>query len=98
MATRFDLPTPDEFTQPWWDAAAEGRLRRSPAAAAAARPTTTPGPSAPGAGATRCRGRTPAGGPRSTPGRSSTRTTCRPFNEKVPYVAAVVDLDGGARG
>ena len=24
--TRFDLPTPDEFTQPWWDAAAEGRL------------------------------------------------------------------------
>ncbi len=23
---RFDLPTPDDTTQPWWDAAAEGRL------------------------------------------------------------------------
>ncbi len=24
--TRFDLPTPDDFTQAWWDAVGEGRL------------------------------------------------------------------------
>ena len=33
----------------------------------------------------------------STPTRSWSRTTFPPFNERVPYVAAVVDLEEGPR-
>ena len=62
--------------------------RGAPAARCAARPaarrTTTPGPSARAAGPTPCRGRRRAGTPRSTPGRSCTRTTCRPSTSGCP--------------
>ena len=45
---RYDLPTPDDASRPWWDATAEGRLWLS-AVPNAAKPTTTRGPSAPDA-------------------------------------------------
>ena len=69
----------------------------SPAAPAAARPTTTPGPSVPAAAAT--------GSPwEDASGRATLYTwsivhqnDLPPFNEKVPYVAAVVDLEEGPR-
>ena len=43
---RYDLPIPDDYTQAWWDATAEGRLLVAALRRPAARPTTTPGRSA----------------------------------------------------
>jgi uncharacterized OB-fold protein len=96
MATRYDLPTPDEFTQPWWDAAAEGRLVIS-RCATCGEAHYYPRPFCP-----RCGGDEVSWEDAS--GRSTLYTwsivhqnDLPPFNEKVPYVAAVVDLDEGPR-
>src|SRR5271154_6976571 len=94
--TRFDLPTPDEFTQPWWDAVAEGRLLIS-RCASCGEAHYYPRPFCP-----RC------GGDGVSWEEASGRATLYtwsivhqndlpPFNEKVPYVAAVVDLEEGPR-
>jgi len=66
---RFDLPTPNSETQPYWDAARNGRLLIK-----------------------RC----------ADCGRAHSwsvvyRNDLPPFHERVPYVAAVVDLEEGPR-
>ncbi|MFJ9410432.1 Zn-ribbon domain-containing OB-fold protein [Streptomyces sp. NPDC101393] len=98
VTARFDLPEVDEFTRPYWDAAAEGRLllRRCRAA---------------GCGAAHHYPREfcpycwsedvlwePAGGSATLYTWSVVhRNDLPPFGGRVPYVAAVVDLAEGPR-
>ena len=96
-AMRFDLPTPDIETQPFWDGCQRGplpraplqRVRRGPLLPAAVLPEVLE------------RRRRVEGGDRaaarSTRTRSCIQNDLPPFNERVPYVAAVVELDEGPR-
>ncbi|MHB8438153.1 MAG: Zn-ribbon domain-containing OB-fold protein [Acidimicrobiales bacterium] len=96
MTTRYDLPIPDDYTRTWWDAAAEGRLLvvRCHSCHQA---HYYPRPFCP-----RC------GGPDVSWEQVSGRATLYtwsvvhqndlpPFRDRVPYVAAIVDLDEGPR-
>jgi uncharacterized OB-fold protein len=96
MPARYDLPTPDQFTQPWWDAAAEGRLVIS-RCRTCHEAHYYPRPFCP-----RCGGDDVAWEDAS--GRATLYTwsvvyqnDLPPFSQKVPYVAAVVDLEEGPR-
>ncbi|WP_037898482.1 Zn-ribbon domain-containing OB-fold protein, partial [Streptomyces sp. NRRL S-920] len=95
-SARFDLPEPDAFTRPYWDAAAERRLliRRCGACGAAHHYPREFCP--------RCWSED------VTWERASGRATLYtwsvvhrndlpPFGERVPYVAAVADLEEGPR-
>jgi len=93
---RFDLPTPDPSTQPWWDAAAEGRLlikRCADCGAAHFYPRPfCPLCWSPAVDWEEVSGR----------GRLYTWSVVRtndlpPFDRRVPYVAAIVDLEEGPR-
>ncbi|MEU3263454.1 Zn-ribbon domain-containing OB-fold protein [Streptomyces bacillaris] len=95
-APRFDLPEPDAFTRPYWDAAAEGRLliRRC---GGCGRAHHYPREFCP-----YCWSEDVAWEPAS--GRATLytwsvvhRNDLPPFGEHVPYVAAVVDLAEGPR-
>jgi uncharacterized OB-fold protein len=95
-APRFDLPTPDHETQEYWDAARDKRLliKRCNACGAA---HFYPRPFCP-----RCWSDDVVWEEAS--GRATLytysivrRNDLPPFNERVPYVAAVVDLDEGPR-
>ena len=95
-AMRFDLPSPDFETQPFWDGCKEGGSCCG-IATRAARTTSTRGRSARSAGAPTSSGRTRAGA-----GALYTYSVVRqndlpPFPERVPYVAAIVELDEGPR-
>ncbi|MFJ7191553.1 Zn-ribbon domain-containing OB-fold protein [Streptomyces bacillaris] len=95
-APHFDLPEPDAFTRPYWDAAAEGRLliRRC---GGCGRAHHYPREFCP-----YCWSEDVAWEPAS--GRATLytwsvvhRNDLPPFGERVPYVAAVVDLAEGPR-
>lgn len=95
-AARFDLPEPDAFTAPYWSAAAEGRLliRRC---GACGRPHHYPREFCP-----HCWSEDVAW--EQSSGRATLytwsvvhRNDLPPFGERVPYVAAVVDLAEGPR-
>ena len=95
-APRFDLPTPDESTQPWWDAAREGRLLIK-RCAGCGRAHWYPRPFCP-----HCWSESVSWEQAS--GRATLYTwsvvhsnDLPPFKAKVPYVAAIVDLDEGPR-
>ena len=75
-SVRFDLPTPDDATQPLLGRGTRGPLPGQAVPCLPARALLPDGRSAPTAGATTSTGRRRAGGPRSTPGRWCTRTTC----------------------
>ncbi|MFI8289382.1 Zn-ribbon domain-containing OB-fold protein [Streptomyces sp. NPDC085614] len=96
MSSRFDLPDIDAFTRPYWDAAAEGRLllRRC---AACGRAHHYPREFCPHCWSEDVAWE-PAGG-RATLYTWSVvhRNDLPPFGERVPYVAAVVDLAEGPR-
>lgn len=93
---RYDLPTPEADTQPYWDAAADGRLLLRHCAAC----DTThfyPRPFCP-----RCW--SPDVSWVQASGRATLytwsvvhRNDLPPFGDRVPYVAAVVDLAEGPR-
>ncbi|MEU4062060.1 Zn-ribbon domain-containing OB-fold protein [Streptomyces wedmorensis] len=95
-ATPANLPDIDAFTRPYWDAAAEGRLllRRC---AACERPHHYPREFCPHCWSEDVRWE-PASG-RATLYTWSVvhRNDLPPFGERVPYVAAVVDLAEGPR-
>ena len=93
---RFDLPTPDAETQPFWDGARDSQLliRRCNACGEA---HFYPRPFCP-----RCW--SPAVVWEEASGRASLytwsvvhRNDLPPFGDRVPYVAAVVDLEEGPR-
>jgi uncharacterized OB-fold protein len=96
VTTRYDLPVPDHYTQIWWDAAAERRLLvvrcRSCGEA-----HYYPRPFCP-----RCGGDDVAWEQASGDATLYTWSVVHqndlpPFRDKVPYVAAVVDLAEGPR-
>ncbi|MFD5680149.1 Zn-ribbon domain-containing OB-fold protein [Streptomyces bacillaris] len=95
-APRFDLPEPDAFTRPYWDAAAEGRLliRRC---GGCGRAHHYPREFCPYCWSEDVEWE-PASG-RATLYTWSVvhRNDLPPFGERVPYVAAVVDLAEGPR-
>ncbi|MEU9149993.1 OB-fold domain-containing protein [Streptomyces sp. NPDC048417] len=93
---RYDLPEPDAFTRPYWEAAAEGRLllRRC---ASCGRAHHYPREFCP-----HCWSEDVTWEPAS--GRANLytwsvvhRNDLPPFGDRVPYVAAVVDLAEGPR-
>ncbi|MEV6763631.1 OB-fold domain-containing protein [Streptomyces sp. NPDC051105] len=95
-ARRYDLPEPDAFTRPYWEAAAEGRLllRRC---GSCGRAHHYPREFCP-----HCWSEDVAWEPAS--GRANLytwsvvhRNDLPPFGDRVPYVAAVVDLAEGPR-
>jgi uncharacterized OB-fold protein len=93
---RFDLPTPDEDTRPFWDAARAGRLviKRC---RACGRAHHYPRPFCP-----YCWSRDVAWEDARGTGTVYTYSVVHqndlpPFNERVPYVAAIVELDEGPR-
>lgn len=93
---RFDLPTPDAETQPFWDAANEGRLliKRCGACGEA---HFYPRPFCPGCWSADVEWIEASG--RATLYTYSIvyRNDLPPWPERVPYVAAVVDLEEGPR-
>jgi uncharacterized OB-fold protein len=93
---RFDLPTPDDHTRTFWDAARDGRflIKRC---SACGRAHYYPRPFCPYCWS-------PAVEWEDASGRGSLYTysiihqnDLPPFNERVPYVAAIVELDEGPR-
>jgi uncharacterized protein len=97
MATpRFDLPTPDDFTRPWWDAVAEGRfmiMRCSSCGQA----HFYPRPFCPRCGADTVAWEEASGDATLYTWSVVHQNDLPPFNQRVPYVAAVVDLVEGPR-
>jgi uncharacterized OB-fold protein len=93
---RFDLPTPDESTQPFWDGTREGRLpiRRCRDCGKA---HFYPRPFCPSCWSTNVVWEDASG--RATLYTYSIiyQNDLPPFPERIPYVAAVVDLEEGPR-
>jgi uncharacterized OB-fold protein len=93
---RFDLPTPDDDTRTFWDAARQGKLLIK-RCAACGRAHYYPRSFCPHCWS-------PEVSWEEASGRGSLYTysvvhqnDLPPFNERVPYVAAIVDLDEGPR-
>jgi uncharacterized OB-fold protein len=95
-AVRFDLPTPDDDTRPFWDAARDGRLLIK-RCASCGRAHHYPRPFCP-----YCWSRDVDWEQARGSGTVYTfsvvhKNDLPPFNERVPYVAAIVELDEGPR-
>jgi uncharacterized OB-fold protein len=93
---RFDLPTPDQETEPFWDACKEGRFLLKHCNACG-EDHFYPRPFCPKCWSTDVEWKTAGGG-----GTVYTYSVVRqndlpPFPERVPYVAAIVELDEGPR-
>lgn len=96
-APRFDLPEPDAFTQPYWDAAAEGRLLLRHCGACD-RAHHYPREFCPHCwNDTDVRWVEAAGVATLYTWSVVHRNDLPPFGSRVPYVAAVVDLAEGPR-
>ncbi len=95
-APRFDLPTPDDTTQPWWDATAEGRLLVV-RCGACGKAHFYPRPFCPRCGSSVVTWEEAGGRATLYTWSVVHRNDLPPFNDKVPYIAAVVDLEEGPR-
>ncbi|WP_328318071.1 Zn-ribbon domain-containing OB-fold protein [Streptomyces sp. NBC_00388] len=95
-AARFDLPEPDAFTAPYWAAAAGGRLliRRC---AACGKPHHYPREFCPHCWSEDVTWERASGRATLYTWSVVHRNDLPPFGERVPYVAAVVDLAEGPR-
>ncbi|MDX3750976.1 Zn-ribbon domain-containing OB-fold protein [Streptomyces sp. AK08-02] len=93
---RFDIPEVDAFTRPYWDAAAEGRLlvRRC---GGCGRAHHYPREFCPHCWSEDVTWETASGLATLYTWSVVHRNDLPPFGERVPYVAAVVDLDEGPR-
>jgi uncharacterized OB-fold protein len=94
--TRFDLPTPDDFTQAWWDAVGDGRLLIM-RCSTCGRAHYYPRPFCPRCGADTVSWEEASGDATLYTWSVVYQNDLPPFNERVPYVAAVVDLAEGPR-
>jgi uncharacterized OB-fold protein len=96
MAMRFDLPTPDPETQPYWDAAREGKLliRRC---TVCHRAHFYPRPFCPHCWSDAVEWEQASGKATLYTFSIIRRNDLPPFPDRVPYVAAVVDLEEGPR-
>jgi uncharacterized protein len=93
---RFDLPTPDSDTQHWWDANAEGRLLVV-RCEACNELFYYPRPFCPRCGADSVKWEKVSGDATLYTWSVVYQNDLPPFNQKVPYVAAIVDLVEGPR-
>jgi uncharacterized OB-fold protein len=96
MTGRFDLPEPDAFTRTYWDAAAEGRLliRRC---GACGRAHHYPREFCPHCWSEDVTWETASGRATLYTWSVVHRNDLPPFSDRVPYVAAVVELAEGPR-
>ncbi|POX54120.1 Zn-ribbon domain-containing OB-fold protein [Streptomyces sp. Ru72] len=96
MSGRFDVPDVDAFTRPYWDAAARGRLlvRRC---AACGRAHHSPREFCPFCWSDDVTWEQASGRAALYTWSVVHRNDLPPFDERVPYVAAVVDLAYGPR-
>lgn len=96
MTPRYDLPIPDDYTATWWDAASDGRLLvvRCRACGEA---HYYPRPFCPRCGADDVSWEEASGRATLYTWSVVHQNDLPPFRDKVPYVAAVVDLDEGPR-
>ena len=95
-APRFDLPTPEPETQPFWDAARDGKLLIK-RCGACTKPHFYPRPFCPFCWSADVEWEEASGGATLYTWSVVHRNDLPPFPERVPYVAAVVDLDEGPR-
>ncbi|MCU1594967.1 MAG: hypothetical protein JWO12_2359 [Frankiales bacterium] len=95
-AKRFDLPTVELETKPYWDAAKEGRLllRRC---ASCGRAHAYPRPFCPHCWSEDVPWEQASGRARLYTYSTVFFNDLPPFNERLPYIAAVVDLEEGPR-
>jgi uncharacterized OB-fold protein len=93
---RFDLPTPDAETQPYWDAARERRLLVK-RCRACSRAHFYPRPFCPHCWSAEVDWEEASGRATLYTWSVVHRNDLPPFGERVPYVAAVVDLAEGPR-
>jgi uncharacterized OB-fold protein len=93
---RFDLPTPDDYTRTWWDAAHEHRLLVV-RCGECGRAHFYPRPFCPRCGSESVSWEQATGSATLYTWSVVHRNDLPPFNESVPYVAAVVDLAEGPR-
>ena len=94
---RFDLPRPDLETQPYWDAAREPKAPRQALLQRAARRTSTHARSVPYCWSDDVEWEEASGRATLYTYSIVRRNDLPPFGERVPYVAAVVDLEEGPR-
>ena len=95
-SVRFDLPTPDVTTQPWWDAARQGRLLIK-RCAACGRAHFYPRPFCPWCWSDQVDWEDASGRATLYTWSVVFQNDLPPFPERVPYIAAVVDLAEGPR-
>jgi hypothetical protein len=95
-SVRFDLPIPDDTTQAWWDATAEGRLLVV-RCAECQELHYYPRPFCPRCGGDDVSWEEVSGDATLYTWSVVHQNDLPPFGEKVPYVAAVVDLVEGPR-
>ena len=95
-APRFDLPTPDDETQPWWDACREGRLLIK-RCRDCGEPHFYPRPFCPKCWSDAVEWEEASGRATLYTWSVVHRNDLPPWGDKVPYVAAVVDLEEGPR-
>jgi hypothetical protein len=93
---RFDLPTPNRETQPYWDAARDGRLLIK-RCADCGRAHFYPRPFCPHCWSGAVDWEDASGRATLYTWSVVYRNDLPPFHERVPYVAAVVDLEEGPR-
>jgi len=93
---RFDLPTPDDYTSTWWEAAAEGRLLLV-RCHGCGHVHYYPRPFCPSCGSEDVSWVGASGEATLYTWSVVHRNDLPPFNERVPYVAAVVELAEGPR-
>ncbi len=93
---RFDLPTPDDETQPFWDAAREGRLLIKRCADCGAA-HFYPRPFCPRCWSAAVSWETASGQAALYTWSVVHHNDLPPFRDRLPYVAAVVDLAEGPR-
>ena len=93
---RFDLPTPDDHTQAFWDAARRGTLLIK-RCSACGRAHYYPRPFCPYCWSLEVSWETAGGGGTLYTYSVVHQNDLPPINERVPYVAAVVELDEGPR-
>ena len=96
MSTRYDLPIPDDYTQTWWDATAEGKLLIV-RCADCGRAHYYPRSFCPRCGSSSVSWEEASGEATLYTWSVVYSNDLPPFGSKVPYVAAVVDLAEGPR-
>lgn len=93
---RFDLPTPDEFTETFWEGARKGKLLIG-RCSSCSKAHYYPRPFCPHCGSEEVSFEEASGAARLYTWSVVHQNDLPPFKERVPYVAAIVDLAEGPR-